>query len=57
MRLENFDQMPEIIKAEIRSNYPIYEQPPPIDDPRPKQTSWTVTKQAIDAERARQAED
>ena len=28
MRLDNFDQMPEVMKAEIRSNYPIYERHP-----------------------------
>ncbi len=54
VRVKNFDEMPDIIKAEIRANYPIYEQPPPIDYKKPRETSWTVFKDYIDAKRAKE---
>lgn len=44
MRLETFEDLPEVVKAEIRTNYPEYENPPPLDDARPNETSWTVFK-------------
>ena len=55
MRLDSWDQLPDLLKTEIRERFPIYVEPPPIDDPRPKETSWTVTRDYIDAKR-REAE-
>ncbi|MCC7257708.1 MAG: DUF1838 domain-containing protein [Gammaproteobacteria bacterium] len=40
-RLDRFDDISETLKAEIRSNYPEYTAPPPLDDERPNETSWT----------------
>jgi hypothetical protein len=37
------------MKAEIESRYPIYRNPPPLDDQRPNETSWTYFKNLIDA--------
>lgn len=37
----------------LESRYPLYLTPPPLDDARPNETTWTVTRKAIDAERAR----
>lgn len=51
-RLDSWDDMPERMKAEIRANYPAYVAPPPVDDDRPNDTSWTVTQRIIDARRA-----
>ena len=48
-KLESFDQLPEVMKTEIAANYPVYNAPPPIDDPRPNETSWTVMKKIIDS--------
>ncbi len=50
-RLDSWDDMPEQMKAEIRANYPDYVAPPPVDDDRPNDTSWTVTQRFIDAQR------
>lgn len=36
----------------LTSRYPEYLIPPPLDDARANETTWTVTKKAIDAERA-----
>ena len=32
------------LKAAIQERYPTYMTPPPLDDPRPNETSWTVFK-------------
>lgn len=51
-KLETFDQLTETMKAEIAANYPEYTAPPPIDDTRPNETSWTYLKKIIDAREA-----
>jgi hypothetical protein len=52
MRLDRWEQLPAVVRREIEANYPIYREPPPLDDPRPNETSWTVFKRFIDAKRA-----
>ncbi len=54
MRLDRWDQLPEVVRREVEANYPIYKAPPPLDDPRPNETSWTVFKRFIDAKQARE---
>ncbi len=49
-KLESFDQLPAIMQEEIALNYPEYTAPPPLDDTRPNETSWTYMKKIIDAE-------
>lgn len=49
-RLERFEDMPESMKAEIRANYPIYAAPPPLDDERPNETSWTWFRKVTPAQ-------
>jgi Protein of unknown function (DUF1838) len=44
LKLENFEQMPATMRAEIAANYPAYVAPPPLDDTRPNETSWTYFK-------------
>ncbi len=51
-KLESWDDMPDVMKTEIRTNYPDYVAPPPLDDDRPNETSWTYFKKIIDAETA-----
>lgn len=53
MKAKRFEDLPEPMKGEIKTNYPTYQLPPPVDDPRPNETSWTVAKREIDALRAR----
>lgn len=47
-----FEELPAILKDEIRANYPLYEQAPPKDDNRPNETTWTKFKLLEDARRA-----
>lgn len=48
-KIKNFNQLTEVMKAEIKANYPTYVAPPPVDDARPNETSWTVMKNVIDS--------
>jgi hypothetical protein len=43
-KLDNFDQMPASLKTELMANYPAYVAPPPLDDTRPNETSWSHFK-------------
>jgi hypothetical protein len=52
-KLKNFSELPAVLKDEIALNYPTYTAPPPVDDARPNETTWTVFKKKIDAERAK----
>jgi len=45
--LNSWDELPEVMKAEIRTNYPAYVAPPPGDDTRPNETSWTYFKKMV----------
>lgn len=45
-------RIPPILRRVLDERYPEYLVPPPIDDARPNETTWTVTKKAIDAQRA-----
>jgi hypothetical protein len=51
-RVATIDDLSEPLRSEIRSTYPTYLTPPPIDDSRPNETSWTHIKKIIDAQRA-----
>jgi hypothetical protein len=57
VRVKNFDELPDVEKNEIRLNYAIYQQPPPIDYKKARETSWTVFKDYIDAKRAKEAKE
>jgi len=52
VKLNSFDEQPEVMKREIATNYPAYTAPPPGDDIRPNDTTWTVFKMKIQAQRA-----
>lgn len=51
-KLESWDDMLDVMKDEIGANYPDYVAPPPLDDDRPNETSWTYFKKIKDAEAA-----
>lgn len=53
VKLNSFDELPDVMKQEIATNYPAYTAPPPVDDTRPNETTWTVFKKKIDAQRAK----
>ncbi len=42
-----------ILRQVLDERYPDYWTPPPVDDARPNETTWTVTKRAIDEERSK----
>jgi hypothetical protein len=52
MRLDDWSQLPAVVRDEIARNHPTYRSPPPLDDARPNETSWTVFKRFIDGKRA-----
>ena len=47
-KLESRAQLSATMQAEIESNYPEYAAPPPVDDDRANETSWTYMKKIID---------
>ena len=47
-KLLNYDQLSDLLKSEITANYPEYVAPPPVDDSRRNETSWTYMKKIID---------
>jgi hypothetical protein len=49
--VSGFDQLPDVLKKEIETSYPEYKTPPPLDDTRPNETSWTYFKKRIDEKR------
>jgi hypothetical protein len=51
-RITAFEQLPEPLRSELKTNYPLYMEPPPLDDARPNRTSWMGFKDIIDAEQA-----
>lgn len=51
-----YDELPEVLRTEIAANYPEYTAPPPGDDSRPNETTWTVFRQLIDERRAAEGE-
>ena len=46
------DALPPVLKAQIDGEYKAWRSPPPVDDSRPNETSWTYFKKIIDAKRA-----
>jgi uncharacterized protein DUF1838 len=55
MRLHDWNELPEKLRLEIETNYPKFTQPPPVNDKRPNETTWTVFKRILDERREREA--
>lgn len=49
-KLDSYDQLSDLMKQQIRDNYPGYDEPPPLDDPRPNETSWTYFKKVVEGD-------
>ena len=47
-KINSWDELSEIMKSEIKQNYPKYDKPPPLDDNRKNETSWTVFKKTME---------
>ena len=50
-KIKSFNDLPKVMKDEIAANYPGYTAPPPKDDARPNDTTWTVFKKMVDDQR------
>jgi hypothetical protein len=46
-------KIPPKLRQILETRYPTYLAPPPLDDARPNETTWTITKKAIDGKRSR----
>ncbi len=46
-KLDRFDQLPPVMLKEIEASYPEYKAPPPGDDARENETSWTYFKKKV----------
>lgn len=51
-KVADIDALPAVLKDQIKTTYPQYAAPPPVDDARPNETSWTYFKKMIEARRA-----
>jgi hypothetical protein len=43
-KLDNYEQLSPVMRKAIETQYPEYRTPPPGDDNRPNETSWTYFK-------------
>jgi len=48
LRLSHWDELPAVIRQEIETHLPQFRTPPPLDDTRPNETTWTNFKRQID---------
>jgi hypothetical protein len=48
-KIGSWASLPAIIKDEIAKNYPGFDTPPPANDTRPNETSWTYFKKIFDS--------
>ena len=46
-KVDSFDDMPDVMKRYIAEKEPDYVRPPPGDDDRPNETSWTYFKKKL----------
>ena len=46
-KLDRFDQLPPVVLKAIETTYPEYSSPPPGDDARENETSWTYFKKKV----------
>jgi hypothetical protein len=51
-KLDRFDQLPAVMLKEIDAVYPEYRNPPPGDDARENETSWTYFRKKVPGEPA-----
>ncbi|MBF2755175.1 MAG: DUF1838 domain-containing protein [Gammaproteobacteria bacterium AqS3] len=51
--LGGYDELSETMRAEIESSYSIYKNPPPTNDKRPNETSWTYFKKKLDEQQGK----
>ena len=52
LRLDSVDELPQVMRDEMTRHHPHYFEPPPLDYPRPRETSWTVFRDHLERRRA-----
>ncbi len=52
-KVKSFEDLPQILKDQINTNYPDYKVAPPVDDTRPNETSWTYYKRMMELKRGK----
>ena len=50
-KLDSYAELPAGMRAAIEARGPIYREPPPVDDQRPNETSWTYFKKHMESAR------
>jgi hypothetical protein len=50
-KVAGFDALGETMKAYINTKAPLYKAPPPVDDKRSNETSWTYYKKMVQGEK------
>ena len=53
VKLDGYEALPADFRAAIEARDPIYREPPPVDDQRPNETSWTYFKKRMEAAQAK----
>lgn len=43
------EDVPDSLIEDLKERYPLYLTPPPLDDARPNETSWTVFKKHLES--------
>ena len=49
LKLDGYADLPAGMRAAIEARGPIYREPPPVDDQRPNETSWTYFKKQMES--------
>lgn len=56
-RIGSLDDLPEPLRSTLKTRFPKYMTPPPLDDDRPNRTSWMAVKDHVDARREAQGDE
>jgi len=49
-RLSDWQQLPEPLRGQIADEFALYQSPPPLDDTRPNETTWTNFMEDLERE-------
>lgn len=52
-KVSSFDALPPSLREEIDRAYPAWRSPPPLDDSRPNETTWTYFKRMLDSRKSK----
>lgn len=50
-KLGGYGELPEHVRKAIEARQPLYKEPPPMDDQRPNETSWSYFKKVVPSEK------